>query len=294
MKGIHLALLFFINALWGYNFIAGKLGTVIFGSLLFSTLRFAVVLLLLCPFLKLVKGQMKIILTIGLLLGVGHYSIMFYAMFLADNISAIAIASQLVVPFSTILAIVFLGERIGLTRSIAISMSFFGVVLIGFEPVSADHVFALILATVASVSMAAAAILMRRLQNVGVFNLQCWIALVSTIALGVLTMIIESPTLATLKGIPVTDYFYPVYSAIGATIIGHGSFYYLLQRYEVNQVAPFITLATLYAILFGIWLMDDQMTTKIVIGASLTLLGVTVIAQRNAKATTPSSFRVPR
>lgn len=294
MKGIHLALLFFINALWGYNFIAGKLGTVIFGSLLFSTLRFAVVLLLLFPFLKLVKGQMKTILTIGVFLGIGHYSIMFYAMFLADNISAIAIASQLVVPFSTILAIVFLGERIGLTRSIAISMSFFGVVLIGFEPVSSDHVFALILATLASVSMAGAAILMRRLQNVGVFNLQCWIALVATIALGVLTMLIESPTLTTLTSIPLKDYFYPVYSAIGATIIGHGSFYYLLQRYEVNQVAPFITLATLYAILFGIWLMDDQMTIKIIIGASLTLLGVTVIAQRNAKATTPSSFRVPR
>ena len=284
MSFAHLSLLIFINALWGYNFIAGKLGTVAFGSLLFSTIRFAVVLILLCPFIRQVPGQMKTILGIGLLLGVGHYSIMFYAMFLAENISSIAIASQLVVPFSTILAIIFLHERIGLLRTSAISMSFFGVVLIGFEPFSSSHVLALVIATLASVAMAAAAILMRRLQNVGVFNLQGWIALVSTIALAILTAVIEKPTWEFVSSIELVDYLYPVYSAIGATIIGHGSFYYLLQRYEVNQVAPFITLATVFAIFYGVWLLDDEITLKITIGALLTLVGVTIIAHRNTNS----------
>ena len=77
MSPHHLALLVFVNALWGLNFLAGKLGTEVFGPLMFSTLRFAVVLLLLFPFIRVVKGQMKLIVLIGLCLGAGHYSIMF-------------------------------------------------------------------------------------------------------------------------------------------------------------------------------------------------------------------------
>ncbi len=294
MTSIHLALLVFVNALWGFNFLAGKIGTEQFGPLLFSAIRFAVVLLLLFPWLRLVKGQMSLIMQIGLCLGAGHYSIMFYALYLGDNISSLAIAAQLTVPFSTILAIIFLRERIGFIRIFAITMSFLGVVVISFEPMGAEHLLAMAAATVAALFMAIAAILMRRLKGVGVFNLQAWIALVSTIVLTLLSVIIESPDATTFSALTLSDYWTPVYSAIGATIIGHGSLYYLLQRYEVNSVAPFITLSTLFAIGYSIVLMDDVFTLKIVTGGCLTLLGVTIIALRNARQSTPSSLRVPR
>ena len=237
---------------------------------------------------------MWLVFVIGLCLGAGHYSIMFYALYLGDNISSLAIAAQLTVPFSTILAIVFLHERIGLTRIFAIVISFLGVVVISFEPMGAAHLLALATATVASFAMAVAAILMRRLEGVGVFNLQAWIALVSTIVLTLLSVLIESPGMENFTGLTVVDFWTPVYSAIGATIIGHGSLYYLIQRYEVNSVAPFITLSTLFAIGYSIVLMDDVLSTRIIVGGLLTLLGVTVIALRNARQATPSSLRVPR
>lgn len=304
----HLALLVLINVLWGLNFIAGKIGTDVFGPLWFSTVRFAVVLILLFPFLRWAGGQMRVILLIGLCLGAGHYSIMFYALHLGDNVSTIAIAAQLTVPFSTLCAIVFLGESIGAIRIIAIAMSFLGIVVIGFEPVGPEHVLALFAATVAAAVMAVAAILMRRLEDVGVFNLQAWIAVVSTVVLALLTWSIERPTQAFLTSIPVFDYWTPVYSAIGATIIGHGSLYYLLQRHPVSHVTPFITLATLFAIGFGVTLLDDVLTPKIIVGGLFTLLGVTIIAHRNATqggradepttaeegAHTPTGIRVPR
>lgn len=294
MSAHHLVLLVLVNALWGLNFLAGKLGTEVFGPLLFSTLRFAVVLILLFPFIRLVKGQMRLIIIIGLCLGAGHYSIMFYALYLGDNVSTIAIAAQLTVPFSTILAIIFLGERVRLVRLLAITLSFLGVVVIGFEPVGSTHLQALLAATLAAAVMAVAAILMRRLSGVGVFNLQAWIALVSTLALALLTWAFESPAWSDIRHLSIQQYWTPVYSAIGATIIGHGSLYYLLQRYEVNHVAPFITLSSLFAVLFGVMFMDEILTTKIVIGGLLTLLGVTIIALRNARQSTPSGVRVPR
>jgi len=179
----HLALLVVINLSWGFNFIAGKWGTEQFGALTFSAVRFAMVLILLFPFLRFVPGQLRRILLIGFLLGACHYSIMFLAMSLTKNVSAVAVAAQLIVPFSTILAIVFLGERIGITRTSAIALSFLGVVVLAFEPFGPEHTVSLVLTVLAAFAMAVAAILMRSLKNVGVFNLQAWIAVVSTIVL---------------------------------------------------------------------------------------------------------------
>ena len=294
MTSSHLVLLVFINACWGFNFVAGKVGTELFGPLLFSAIRFVAVLLLLIPFLRLVPGQMKRIIMIGLVLGVVHYPMMFFAMYATENLSAVAIAAQLVVPFSTILAIVFLHERIGWTRTLAIALSFSGVVIIGFEPIGADHILSLVLVIGGSLSIAVASIWMRQLTDVGVFNLQAWIALLATVSLTLLAIVFESPSLEMLQGIPLVDYWTPVYSAVGATIIGHGSFYWLLQRYPISQVSPFITLSTLFAIGFGVLLLADQLTTRILVGGALTLIGVTVIARRNAAKDTPSSIRVPR
>lgn len=251
-------------------------------------------LLLLFPFMRWVKGQMSLMILIGLCLGACHYSLMFYALYVGENVSSIAVAAQLSIPFSTILAVVFLKESVGWTRVLAIVAAFSGIVIIGFEPFGRDHIPALFLAALASLALAIATILMRRLQNVGVFNLQAWIALVSTIVLALLTWAFEKPDSTSLMSIPVLDYWTPVYSAIGATIFGHGSLYYLLQRYPVNHVAPFISLATLFGIAFAILFVNDEMTIRVALGGFLTVLGVTVVALRNASNSTPSGLRTPR
>ena len=222
------------------------------------------------------------IFAIAVSMGMLHYGIVFYSIYLAGSVSSVAIATQLTVPFSTILAIVFLNERVGWTRALAIVISFAGVVLIAYEPVDDTHVLALGLAVIGSVCIAIATILMRQLKGVGVFNLQAWIALYTTIVIGLLTWIIERPDLSTLQAIPLQQFWTPIYSGVGATIMGHGLLYFLLQKYPVNHVAPFITLATLFGIIFGIFFLDEQLTFKIIAGGCLTLTGVTIVAIRNS------------
>ena len=284
MSGLHIALVIGINALWGFNFVAARHGTIAFEPLTFITLRFAIVLVLLLPFLRPVAGRMGQILAIGLTMGIGHFAFMFYAIWLAGSASSVAIASQLTVPFATLLAVALLGERVRTMRALAIAASFIGVIVIAATPIEAvgpDNVTALLLATVAAGSMAVATILMRRLEGVGTFTLQAWIALAATVSLGVITLLLEEPSLAKLRAVPADIWWTPFYSAIGATIVGHGLLYWLLQQHPVNAIAPFITLSTLFAIGFSVWLLDDPLTPRIVIGALLTLAGVTVIAVRN-------------
>ena len=294
MSKVHLLLLVLVNACWGFNFIAAKVGTAAYGPFLFITLRFAVVLILLFPFLRWTSGQMRVVMLVGLSMGVGHYSLMFYSISLAGSLSAIAIAAQLTVPMSTILAIVFLGERIGTTRAVAISAAFVGVLIIAYEPVGTEQIRALLFATAASFCMAIAAILMRRLKAVPVFSLQAWIALIATVCMGTLTWFVEHPTFTYITSVPVTLWWTPVYSAIGATIVGHGLLYSLLQRYPVNSIAPFISLTTLFSIGFSVMLLDEVLTTRILLGGIVTLSGVTIVAIRNAPGVVPTTIRVPR
>jgi len=284
MSSHHFALLVFVNICWGFNFIVGKWGTELFGSLTFSVLRFVIVLALLFPFLRWIPGQMRSVVLIGFILGACHYSIMFLSMYLTENISSVAVAAQLVVPFSTLLAIIFLGERIGWPRAVAIGLAFIGVVIIGFEPIGTGpkHSLALVLSVTAALAMAVTTTLMRNLSNVGVFNLQAWIALIAIWPLAGLAVVFEPAQLSRIAALPMKDYWLPLYSAVAATIVGHGAFYWLLQRFPVSQVAPFITLSSLFAVLFGVTLLGDAMTVKIVVGALLTLTGVTVVAVRNA------------
>ena len=49
-----------------------------------------------------------------------------------------------------------------------------------------------------------------------------------------------------------------------------------------------------FAVAFGITLLDDLMTLKIVVGSLLTIAGVTIIAIRNAQENVPSGQRAAR
>lgn len=152
----------------------------------------------------------------------------------------------------------------------------------------------MLLAALGSLAMAISTILMRQLKGVDVFNLQAWITLYSASSMSVVTWWFESPTAEFVLSLALTDYWTVIYSAVGATIIGHGMLYYLLQRYPINSVAPFISLSTVFAIIFGVILIDDVLTVKIIADGLLTLLGVTVVAIRNAKENVPTSIRTPR
>ena len=47
------------NAVWAFNFIAGKAGVIQFQPFLFTALRFAVLLRVLLPFLRWMPGRMR-------------------------------------------------------------------------------------------------------------------------------------------------------------------------------------------------------------------------------------------
>ena len=273
-----------INAVWGFNFVAAKYGVTHFPPIFFSGLRFLIVIAVAFPFLRWVPGQMKLIVIAALLMGVFLSALMFTAVRFSEDISPIAIAVQLHVPFSTIVAVIFLKERIGYWRSSALVVAFMGVVVIAFDPNIINSLLAMFMATIAAFSMAVATVMLRSMKGVGVFNLQAWVAVIATPGLFLVSMLFESDQFTAFETAGWIEWSSVAFSAIGATIIGHGLMFYLLQRYPVNVTLPYTLLAPIFGVAFGVSILGDAMTIQIVIGSLCTLGGVAVIGLRGNKS----------
>lgn len=267
-----------VNLAWGFNFIAGKIGATKFQPLFFTAIRFLLLLLITLPWLKPAKGFMFPLLRVAFLLGVVHFGMMFMGLHAGGNIASVAITTQLYVPFSAILAVLFLRESITFIRIFAIIIALAGVMLIGFDPIVFNHIDAILWVSGAAFAMAVATILMRRCPNLGVFRLQAWIALVATPSLMVLSFLFEENHSTILKTMHPIDLWTPLYSAIGASIVGHGTVYYLVGKYPVSVVTPLLLLAPIFASVFGIIFFGDTLGWKLITGGTMTLVGTAIVS----------------
>lgn len=277
MGAIHLLMVVLVNFAWGVNFIAGKIGSEVFQPLLFTALRFLFLFLLMLPWLKPAPGYMKPLLRVAFLLGVFHFGMIFIGLNAGGNIASIAITTQLYVPFSAILASLFLREKISLASILSIALAFGGVMVIGFDPVVFNHFDAILWVAGAAFVMAVATILMRQCPSLGVFRLQAWIAVVALPSLLLLSSIFESGQVRILSNASIIDLWTPLYSAVGASIVGHGIVYYLLGRYPVSIVTPLLLPTPIIAALLGVVVFGDLLGWKIIIGGIMTLLGVLML-----------------
>ena len=283
MSPQHILLLIGISIAWGMNFVMAKLGLTEIPPLLFTTLRFVMILALLFPFLKWIKGQMREIAIIAITAGGLHFALMFTGIALTDA-SVAAVVVQLNVPFATFLSIMFLGEFVGWRRWLGLALSFGGVTFISFDPQVFSYIWGVLLVAGGAFSMAVAMIFMRRMEGVGPMQLQAWVALISVPALLVFSLIFESGQFEVAATAPLWAWGTILYSAVAASIFGHAAMYYLIQRYEVSLVGPMMLLAPVLGIIFSVSLLGEGLTWRIIMGAVITLIGVAIVAGRQSTA----------
>lgn len=283
-----IALVVLINLIWGFNIIAAKYGVDTMPPVFFTFLRFAIVAVLLLPFLRIHKGQMNAIVFVSMAAGGLHFALTFAGLALAENVSSVAVAMQLGIPFATILSIVFLGEHVGPWRWLGLAMAFGGVVVVGFDPQVFDRRLALILVVLGAFFAAGGLLVAKKLAGVGVFELQAWIAMISWPTLLLISLVFESRQFDAAAAAGSMAWLAVFYTAIAASLLGHGGMYYLIRRYDLSQVMPTFLLATVFAIFFAVTLMGDVLSWRMITGAALTLSGVLLILKRQARKGSPA------
>lgn len=278
----HVVLLLSVCLLWAGNFIAAAWAVESIEPITFTVVRFALVLALLLPVLRPPrKAEWSRLIACCWAMGAIHFGLLFLALERSSDVSSIALLIQVYVPLSTLLAVIVLGERIGWRTSSGILIAFGGVLVIGLDPLVLAQLDVLGLVLLSAFSLALGTILMRGLPGIGVLSFQAWNAALSLPPLLALALWLEHPSqnLTLLMNQPEL-WLAVVYSAVAASIIGHGSFYWLIQRHEVNRITPFLLLVPVLAVVLGVLVWGDRPGPRLLLGGGLVLAGVLWITLR--------------
>lgn len=253
--------------------------------LFYAALRVTLMALILLPFLRWHTGQMKAVLMGGLGFGALNYAFMFPAMELTTA-SAAAVTIELYMPFSIILSVLILGEKIGPWRAGGAALAFAGVVLIGLgAPVeTAGKGFALGIGLMACGAMAEAvgAVSVKSVKSISPVQLLAWFGCVGSVVLWPLSVLLEDNQMRAFA--PETRINFGLalmYSVLLVSLVAHGSYYWLLQRLPIHTVAPSGLMTTVIGVIGGVMILGETPTPIILLGAFVTLSGISVILWRN-------------
>jgi len=276
-----LALALVICVVWGGNFVAGAQGMEHFSPFLFMILRFLVVLVVLAPFLrKPPRDQWLRLIAVCLLMGGAHFTLMFWALSLSEDVSSVAIVQQSYIPIAVVLAMVLMREKVGWRTLAGVMVAFLGVLVIGFDPMVLRQTDVLTITLISALFQALASIYQRGIRGVGVMNFQAWSAIIALPVLLTVSLLTEQGQIETIRTAAWQHWGSIFYSALMASIVGHGLFFYLVQRHPVSSVMPYLQLTPVVAVVFGILAWGDQPGWRLLFGGGLVIRAILVITLR--------------
>jgi O-acetylserine/cysteine efflux transporter len=283
ISGKHLVLLVFMNLIWGLNLIASKIGVAQLPPILFTALRFGSLALFLLPLLRIHRGQMGNLLLAAMLTGPAAFSLLFLGMYYAEDAATVAIASQMGVPFSTLLSILLLGETIRWRRTLGIILAFGGMLIISFEPRVFAYWQGLALVVASTFFGSLGVIYVKRLYNIKPLELQAWIAVAGGPVLMLMSLMFEQGQWEAIRAAHWHAWAALAFTALLSSLVAHSAWYYLVSKYPVTSLSPITLLSPLFGILFGVTLLDDQLTPRMLFGGAVTLIGVFIVVMREKR-----------
>ena len=110
-----------VIAIWALNIIVIKLGVADMPPLLLMTLRFMLVAALIVPFTRITREQLPWLLLLSVTFGGLHFPLLFLGLGEAEAGTG-ALLVQMGTPFATLLAALFLKERLNLRRWLGLAL----------------------------------------------------------------------------------------------------------------------------------------------------------------------------
>ena len=280
----HIALAVLVAAVWGFNFVAIKVGLRDVPPILFSALRF---LLAAAPLLVLGTAggppvAWRWVVGIGLALGVVKFSLLFVGMDAGMPAGLSSLVLQAQAFFTVLFAAVWLGDRPGPRALAGMAIAFAGIALIAAEMPAGGTRLGLGLVVAAAAAWGVSNILMKRAAAPDLFRLMLWVSVVPPLPLFALSLALEGPEriLAAAAGLTVPGVAALLYIAGAATLFGFAAWGFLLRSHPASLVAPFSLLVPVFGLSSGALLLGEALSPLKVAGAALVFAGLAVTVLR--------------
>lgn len=278
MPARDVAFLILIAAIWGANAVLTKIALGVIPPLFLSVLRFSVTLAVLVPFIRPIGKMWRPMLAVAFLTGPAHFGLQFVGLDMAHDLAPMIIAMQMWIPATIILAAIFLNERAPLARVLGMAVSLVGIGILMFEPSVWVQMPAFGLVTLAGVGYAGASIVMRKYGGLDPVQAQAWLAIVTIPTLTLASFASEAGQIASLSKATPIIWFAILFAAIVSGLVANVGMWRMVQRYEVSRTTPYSLLTPLVAIVLGVVVLGDPVTSQLLAGGALALGGVAVVA----------------
>ncbi len=276
-----IALVLVICIVWAGNLVSGKVAMQHFSPFLFMTLRFILVLFLLLPFIRMPPpGQWGSMIFVSLMIGALHFTFLFWALAWSRDVSSVGIILQTYIPLSVLLAMLLMGERVGGVTLAAIFFTFLGVMVVGFDPLVLSQPDVLAITLGAALFQALGSIYQRRITGISVLSFQAWVALIALPVMIIASLLTEQNQWETIQTAQWPHWSAVFYTAVMASIVGHGLFFFLVQRNPVSMVMPYLQITPVIAVIFGILFWGDRPGVRLLLGGAMVVAGILFITLR--------------
>lgn len=263
-----------VPLLWGYQFVAIKVGVMEFPPLFFLALRFLAIAFLLVPFVERpARQQFGPIVAISVFLGGLNFGLFYVGLGLGSG-SLSAIAYQLATPFTILLAWPLLAEKPSMTTSAGVAIAFVGVVVLAAGPGLTTNVLPLLLVVGAALAFATSNVLTKRYGPFDPLMLMGWSSLLTVPQVALMSRFLEQGQWASLVTADQRGWLALAYTIFIGGIIGFGLWFWLIACCSMSRIAPFGLLLPVFAVISSVLFLEDPVTPKLVIGGLVTISGV--------------------
>lgn len=282
------ALLALVCFLWGVNLPLTRWLVEEIPPLFVATLRFAGTAALLSPWLLHVPRQWRRTALVGLCMGGLQFALQ-NAGVSSAGASASAIVAQLGLPFTLLLSVLVLGERLTWRRGAGIATALMGVLLVAYDPGHWGLSRGLWLVAASALAVAVGAVLMKGLE-IGALQLQAWTCSVSMAPVGLASAWLESDQWRKLTGAGTGRWAGLLFSILFAAILGQSIYYRIVRRNPLSLVTPLMLMTPLWAVLVAVGALGERLSGRAALGAAIALGGILMMAVGQA----PSPCRAAR
>jgi O-acetylserine/cysteine efflux transporter len=284
MKKLDVLIALMVPTLWGMGLVVAKPAVDQFPPILLMAMRFGLTALLLVWFVPIPRRALRSLFLVALVGSTLQYGMTFNGLRLLDA-GTTALIVQAEVPFLSLIAALWLGERLGVRKILGMVVAFGGIYLIAGEPRIEGQVLGIALVLAGAFMWAVGQAMMRRLGELGGLTAIAWVAVMAAPQLLVASLTLESDHWNHLRGASWEVWGAVIYLGVVMTAIGYGCWYHVLGRYEVNKVGPFILLTPVTSVLGGWLFLGEGITLHILAGGALVMTGVAVIVvERRGRA----------
>lgn len=280
MTAIQIVCAVAVPLLWGYQFVAIKVGVAEFPPLFFLALRFLAIALLLVPFVnRPTREQLGPVAAISIFLGGLNFGLFYVGLGLGSG-SLSAVAYQLATPFTVLLAWPLLGERPSLTTSAGVLLAFAGVVVLAAGPGLSANILPLLLVVGAAFAFAVSNVLTKRHGPFDPLMLMGWSSLFTVPQVLVMSLLLEHGQMASLVTANEMGWLALAYTIFIGGILGFSLWFWLIGRCSMSRVAPFGLLLPVFALISSVLFLGEHMTPKLIAGGLLAISGVALTQVR--------------